>query len=409
MAAKLKLVNLLCAVAPSLEVTKDIVRLFSDAGDLHCYVLEPVYRQAMGEQMLRRTKIWQARGYLWWEAETWDQTGAVFERDIIPIGSPKSIANFLVESPLNALQLRYARNLQSDSSTDGISTLHNLRLLVHTAVMDQLSSLAATLPCGCWPVSTEEQMASIYESKKDRTELCFDYSLLQTGTLISGDLQVSTLEFSTSRIILEESLRGHPGGLTFTLSRETTEPLTYTLEEKFFSDTIQQSIIKRCPIRIPEQVQTIYFPYKTLNQLIDEHTQFSHWRYNIERKNADEIAFARTIHSSADFVATRDYLGKLLTRSWSTEVTTAAKWDLIPLIFSAALTPIGNVQISRRLRISRTHNPINRLVYQSGIITALMIKFCWLFGWMDRSQPCSYVYPFPALYPNNGNDHLASN
>ena len=368
-----------------------IDRVFNPHETLRVYPLENVFRPGLGDTILRRTKLWNALGLLWLEAETWDYEGGRFERNLNPICPIDQAGNLEFSPPLPAhhLDTREAR---------GVCRRH-----AHHRLERSLSELARPDPGQSFP----RNYLGAQTSRPGETEIFVEAKqLFQLGSLGFGGTELYTRpQVLAKNPVLSEELAGQPGQFRYIVRRTAREegPVGWSLEELYTSQALGQVIRWVSPVRLDPaagRAPFAYWPLDTIETLLLEEGDWIHWRYSVAKAYSDERTFVRSVQSSGDYHKIRDYLGRDLSVRWADRVHAGAKGDPYAFIVSAALRPDRNLTITRRIEISHASTLHSRLFFKGGLMLGLLIKNCWACGWIDRDpKPKSITCPFEPLVP----------
>ncbi len=380
-----RLKDLLMAVAPTKKTAERIAKVFDPAETLRVVVLEQTFRPSGlsgNDPLIRRTKLWNVRGHLWLEAETWDYAGAHFERDLAPIARIAESANLQIQCSLRPEQIEFAAHLQEKSEMDAQAQLTNLRVRAHTECELTLSELAARF-AGKARFTNDDNVRHEIPHAKD-VQLWIDPTSLFDLAVCSptSRLVKQVAARPGGRCVLSETLAGQPGDLTHHVRPDG--PGRYIVTERYLSEATRQEIVRTFPTQFSGDGPGAYFPLETLEALLAEQTTWTHWRYQPHRTVTDEGTFLRSIHPSSDYHKIREYLGKTQPQAWHNRINEACKTNAFALVLSASLHPIANSQISRKLQISRAKTQLTRLIYHGGLLCGFFVKHSWLFNWVTR-------------------------
>jgi hypothetical protein len=369
-----------------------IDRVFNANDTLRVYPLENVFRPGLGDTILRRTKLWNALGNLWLEAETWDYEGGRFERNLNPVCPIDQAGDLELSTPLPAHHLGTAEARRV------------YRRQAHHQLERRLSELARPNPGRRHP----QNFFSVQTSRPGETEIFVEAKqLFQLGSLGFGgpELCVRPQALAKNQVLSEE-LAGQPGQFRYIVRRRTAREggtVGWSLEELYTSQALGQVIRWISPARLDAaagRAPFAYWPLETIQTLLLEEGDWIHWHYSVAKAYCDQRTFVRSVQSSGDYHKIRDYLGRDLSVRWADRVHAGAKGDPYAFIMAAALRPDRNLTITRRIDISHARTLHRRLFFKGGLMLGLLIKNCWACGWIDRDpKPKSITCPFEPLVP----------
>lgn len=395
----------------------DVGHLLNASDTLRVLPLNPVYRVGIGDVVQRHTKLWNTLGWLFFEAETWDYHGSVFERTITPICRIEEAADFPIESSLVGDQLEYANMLRGRSQPEAQREQQSVRQTAHRSIELALSAWAARNRgnAGDFIQPTASALRALQISRGNgnsspdntasTTEIWVRYDdLLETALASSPDLPSGAQATPfRDKELLKESLTGEPGALTYSLIQKAAPrkraSKRFYLRESYYSDFHDQSIVWETALPEDPPTPEIYVPLRTITLLLEQQLTWSHITHRgVSGENAELETLFRSIHPSSDFYRVCQYLGKEQGIAWQDHVRTATKWNTQALVFTAALTERCNRIISRRLRLNRVKGVYLPVLYGGGLLLGSMLKNSWAFGWLPRSnKPVSIRHPFTPL------------